>query len=167
MSQLLFNVWSDFGQGTDNCLNRTQLEIVCERVGLRKVGKKVAGEVFEKLGLSPNNRIGYNEFIALLHSDSDIPTFEQCPIITSTDTNSVGTLEDSTGYDLHAHSGLFWNKKKKLKKISSFPSSFFFFFSIFFCFLFLFVFYVCPPLTTYSVIVLTALLLLNLRNVVL
>lgn len=107
MSQLLFNVWSDFGQDTDNYLNRIQLEIVCERVGLQKVGKKVAGEVFEKLGLKADSRIGYNEFIALLHSDSDVPTFDQCPIVTSTDTNSVGTLDDSSGYDLHAHPGLF------------------------------------------------------------
>lgn len=106
LSQMLFNIWSDFGQDTDNYLNQTQLEIVCERVGLQKVGKKVAGEVFEKLGLNPNNRIGYNEFIALLHSDSDVPTLDQCPIVTSTDTNSVGTLEDSSGYDLHAHPGL-------------------------------------------------------------
>lgn len=106
LSQMLFNIWSDFGQDTDNYLNQTQLEIVCERVGLQKVGKKVAGEVFEKLGLNPNNRIGYNEFIALLHSDSDVPTLDQCPIVTSTKTNSVGTLEDSSGYDLHAHPGL-------------------------------------------------------------
>lgn len=106
LSQMLFNIWSDFGHDTDNYLNQTQLEIVCERVGLQKVGKKVAGEVFEKLGLSPNNRIGYNEFIALLHSDTDVQTLDQCPIVVSTDANSVGTLEDSPGYDLHAHPGL-------------------------------------------------------------
>ncbi|XP_037048251.1 ninein isoform X4 [Bradysia coprophila] len=104
LSQMLFNVWSDFGQSTDNYLNQTQLEIVCERVGLQKVGKKVAGEVFEKLGLDPNNRIGYHEFIALLHSDSDATAFDPSPNVTVTDTSSVGTLNDSSGYDLHAHS---------------------------------------------------------------
>lgn len=108
LSQMLFSVWNDFGQSTDNYLNQTQLEIVCERVGLQKVGKKVAGEVFEKLGLSPDNRIGYHEFIALLHSDSDANTFDQSPNVTATtDTSSVGTLNDSSGYELHAHSGLF------------------------------------------------------------
>ncbi|KAJ6648175.1 Ninein-like protein [Pseudolycoriella hygida] len=103
LSQMLFNVWSDFGQGTNNYLNQSQLEIVCERAGLQKVGKKVAGEVFEKLGLNPNNRIGYNEFIALLHSDSDVPTLGQCPLVPSTDTDNGNTLKDSSGYDLHAH----------------------------------------------------------------
>lgn len=129
---MLFNIWSDFGRDTDNCLNQTQLEIVCERVGLQKVGKKVAGEVFEKLGLNPNNRIGYNEFIALLHSDSDVPTLDQCPIVTSTDTNSVGTLEDSSGYDLHAHPGLLY-EKFKLPLFFSFP---FFFYLFRLCFMF-------------------------------
>lgn len=106
LSQMLFNVWNDFGRDTDNYLNQTQLEIVCERVGLQKVGKKVAGEVFEKLGLNPNNRIGYNEFIALLHSDSDVSTLDECPIDATTDTSCVGPLDESSGYDLHAHTGL-------------------------------------------------------------
>ncbi len=143
LSQMLFNVWSDFGQDTDNYLNQTQLEIVCERVGLQKVGKKVAGEVFEKLGLNPNNRIGYNEFIALLHSDSDVynDTLDQNPIVTSTDTNTVGTLDDSSGYDLHAHPGLLYKKKQFKDFLSSLLLRFLylFFYFLFVCWCYMFV----------------------------
>lgn len=120
---MLFNVWNDFGQDTDNYLNQNQLEVVCERVGLRKVGKKVAGEVFEKLGLNPTNRIGYNEFIALLHSDSDASALDQCPIVTTTDTDCVGPVDESSGYDLHAHPGLLLTNLQQISFSSSFRSS--------------------------------------------
>ncbi|XP_055595694.1 blastoderm-specific protein 25D isoform X2 [Uranotaenia lowii] len=74
LSENLREVWDsllDGGHG--DLLNRGQLEVVCERVGLQKLPAKLAAqEVFTKLSLQPIEGISFDEFISLLQSDSDI-----------------------------------------------------------------------------------------------
>lgn len=74
LSHSLYDVWREYGIDSENYLNQSQLEKVCERVGLHpKIAFKVADEVFEKLGLNPKNHlISFNEFIALIQSDTDV-----------------------------------------------------------------------------------------------
>lgn len=83
LSHSLYDVWSDHGRATNNYLNRAQLELVCEQVGLHgRIASKVADEVFEKLGLdgdsadadgnaSADDRVCFADFIALIQSDSE------------------------------------------------------------------------------------------------
>lgn len=74
LSQSLHVVWRKFGEDTDNYLNQSQLEKVCERVGFHpKIAFQVADEVFEKLGLNKKKHlISFNEFLALIQSDTDV-----------------------------------------------------------------------------------------------
>ncbi|XP_058453361.1 blastoderm-specific protein 25D isoform X2 [Malaya genurostris] len=74
LSENLRDIWDSLvGDGHGALLNQSQLEIVCERVGLQKLPAKLAAkEVFSKLCLQPIEGISFNEFISLLQSDSDI-----------------------------------------------------------------------------------------------
>ncbi|XP_053694639.1 blastoderm-specific protein 25D [Sabethes cyaneus] len=70
----LRDIWDSLlvdGHGT--LLNQSQLEVVCERAGLQELPAKLAArEVFAKLRLEPIEGIGFDEFMSLLQSDSDI-----------------------------------------------------------------------------------------------
>ncbi|XP_055539809.1 blastoderm-specific protein 25D isoform X2 [Wyeomyia smithii] len=70
----LRDIWDSLlGDGHGALLNQSQLEVVCERAGLQELPAKLAArEVFAKLSLQPIEGIGFDEFIALLQSDSDI-----------------------------------------------------------------------------------------------
>lgn len=80
LSHSLYDVWSHCGRTTNNYLSQAQLELVCEQVGLHaRIARKVAEEVFEKLGLNHTAdsqadavaaRVSFADFIALIQSDS-------------------------------------------------------------------------------------------------
>lgn len=88
LSHSLYDVWSKYGRSTNNCLSQSQLELVCEQVGLHaRVARKVAEEVFQKLGLCTTPidaddtvaadtenvaRVSFGDFIALIQSDNDM-----------------------------------------------------------------------------------------------
>ncbi|XP_055635285.1 blastoderm-specific protein 25D isoform X2 [Toxorhynchites rutilus septentrionalis] len=74
LSENLRDIWNSLVvSGHGDMLNQSQLEVVCERVGLQKLPAKLAAhEVFAKLSLQPIEGIGFDEFISLLQSDSDI-----------------------------------------------------------------------------------------------
>lgn len=73
LSQNLRAVWNSFETGDSDLLNFQQLEIVCERVGLHKMAAKLAAEeVFEKLSINRDAGIRFDEFMNLIHSDSDM-----------------------------------------------------------------------------------------------
>ncbi|XP_065075750.1 ninein homolog isoform X2 [Ochlerotatus camptorhynchus] len=74
LSENLRDIWNSLvGSGHGDLLNQSQLEIVCERVGLQKLPAKLAArEVFAKLSLQPIEGISFDDFISLLQSDSDI-----------------------------------------------------------------------------------------------
>lgn len=91
LSENLREIWDSLvGNGHGDLLNQAQLEVVCERVGLKKLPARLAAqEVFLKLSLQPIEGISFDEFISLLQSDSDI-----LPI-----TGTVATDKDSLVYD--------------------------------------------------------------------
>lgn len=74
LSENLREIWDSLvGNGHGDLLNQSQLEVVCERVGLQKLPARLAAqEVFIKLSLQPIEGISFDEFISLLQSDSDI-----------------------------------------------------------------------------------------------
>ncbi|XP_058826455.1 ninein isoform X2 [Topomyia yanbarensis] len=74
LSENLRDIWDSLvGGGHGALLNQSQLEVVCERVGLQKLPAKLAAqEVFSKLSLQSIEGISFEEFIALLQSDTDI-----------------------------------------------------------------------------------------------
>lgn len=74
LSENLRDIWDTLvGSGHGDLLNQSQLEVVCERVGLQKLPAKLAArEVFAKLSLQSIEGISYDDFISLLQSDSDI-----------------------------------------------------------------------------------------------
>uniref|UniRef100_A0A182JW17 EF-hand domain-containing protein n=1 Tax=Anopheles christyi TaxID=43041 RepID=A0A182JW17_9DIPT len=77
LSENLREIWNTLLLDSDrrygDLLNQTQLEEVCERVGLQKVPARLAAqEVFNKLSLQPIEGIGFEEFIALLESNTDL-----------------------------------------------------------------------------------------------
>lgn len=74
LSENLRDIWNSLVvSGHGDLLNQSQLEVVCERVGLQKLPAQLAAhEVFAKLSLQPIEGIGFDEFISLLQSDSDI-----------------------------------------------------------------------------------------------
>ncbi|XP_062705110.1 blastoderm-specific protein 25D isoform X1 [Aedes albopictus] len=91
LSENLRDIWDSLvGSGHGDLLNQSQLEVVCERVGLQKLPAKLAArEVFAKLSLQSIEGISYDDFIALLQSDSDILAIggggvgEKEPVVTS------------------------------------------------------------------------------------
>uniref|UniRef100_A0A182QM03 Blastoderm-specific protein 25D n=1 Tax=Anopheles farauti TaxID=69004 RepID=A0A182QM03_9DIPT len=77
LSENLREIWNSLllscEQHHGDLLDQTQLEEVCERVGLQKVPARLAAqEVFNKLALQPTDGIGFDEFIALLESNTDL-----------------------------------------------------------------------------------------------
>lgn len=73
LSQNLRAVWDSFDASRKDIINFSQLEIVCEKVGLHKIAAKLAAEeVFEKLAIEKNDGISFNDFMNLLQSDSDM-----------------------------------------------------------------------------------------------
>uniref|UniRef100_A0A182UHL6 EF-hand domain-containing protein n=1 Tax=Anopheles melas TaxID=34690 RepID=A0A182UHL6_9DIPT len=77
LSENLREIWDSLLLDSDrrhgDLLNQAQLEEVCERVGLQKVPARLAAqEVFNKLSLQPIEGIGFEEFIALLESNTDL-----------------------------------------------------------------------------------------------
>lgn len=78
LSRSLYDVWLNCGRANDNHLSRAQLEHVCEQVGLHaRIARKVAEEVFEKLGLGADGddqRVSFADFIALIQGDGDAST---------------------------------------------------------------------------------------------
>ncbi|XP_050076531.1 putative leucine-rich repeat-containing protein DDB_G0290503 isoform X2 [Anopheles maculipalpis] len=77
LSENLREIWNSLLLDSDrrhgDLLNQAQLEEVCERVGLQKVPARLAAqEVFNKLSLQPSEGIGFEEFIALLESNTDL-----------------------------------------------------------------------------------------------
>uniref|UniRef100_A0A182NE74 EF-hand domain-containing protein n=1 Tax=Anopheles dirus TaxID=7168 RepID=A0A182NE74_9DIPT len=77
LSENVREIWNSLLLGCDRhhggLLNQAQLEEVCERVGLQKVPARLAAqEVFSKLALQPKEGIGFDEFIALLESNTDL-----------------------------------------------------------------------------------------------
>uniref|UniRef100_A0A182SPG3 EF-hand domain-containing protein n=1 Tax=Anopheles maculatus TaxID=74869 RepID=A0A182SPG3_9DIPT len=77
LSENLREIWNSLLLDSDrrhgNQLNQAQLEEVCERVGLQRVPARLAAqEVFNKLSLQPSEGIGFEEFIALLESNTDL-----------------------------------------------------------------------------------------------
>lgn len=73
LTQNLRDVWNSFKGGSGDKLNFQQLEIVCERVGLHKVAAKLAAaEVFDKLSIKRDAGIRFDEFVNLVHSDSEM-----------------------------------------------------------------------------------------------
>ncbi|XP_053677512.1 uncharacterized protein LOC128727609 [Anopheles nili] len=83
LSENLREIWNsllqrdcDFSSsldGSEGLLNQTELEVVCERVGLQKDPARLAAqEVFKKLSLQPNEGINFGEFIALLESNTEL-----------------------------------------------------------------------------------------------
>lgn len=73
LSQNLRAVWDSFETDRKDVINFSQLEIVCEKVGLHKIAAKLAAEeVFEKLAIGKSDGISFNDFMNLLQSDSDM-----------------------------------------------------------------------------------------------
>ena len=73
LSEKLKEIWDNLSVDSEGYLNQSQLEVVCEKVGLNKIPAALAAhEVFVKLSLKSNDGICFDEFISLLHSDSDI-----------------------------------------------------------------------------------------------
>uniref|UniRef100_A0A182PMC5 EF-hand domain-containing protein n=1 Tax=Anopheles epiroticus TaxID=199890 RepID=A0A182PMC5_9DIPT len=107
LSENLREIWDSLLLDSDrrhgDMLNQSQLEEVCERVGLQKVPARLAAqEVFNKLSLQPIEGIGFEEFIALLESNTDLlPMIETKEQLLgdcgsgSTAASSVVTAEES------------------------------------------------------------------------
>ncbi|XP_058126643.1 blastoderm-specific protein 25D [Anopheles ziemanni] len=79
LSENLRDIWDsllvdcDPGRRHGDLLNQSQLQQVCERVGLQKTPARLAAqEVFSKLSLQPIEGISFTEFIALLESNTDL-----------------------------------------------------------------------------------------------
>lgn len=118
LSHSLFDVWCQHGRATDNhALNREQLELVCEQVGLHgRIASKVADEVFEKLGLANaagaddandddggdaervdrDARVSFADFIALIQSDTEASFAASSDGGASANASSVQLLADAT-----------------------------------------------------------------------
>uniref|UniRef100_A0A182MHC3 EF-hand domain-containing protein n=1 Tax=Anopheles culicifacies TaxID=139723 RepID=A0A182MHC3_9DIPT len=107
LSENLREIWNslllDCDRRQGDLLNQTQLEEVCERVGLQKVPARLAAqEVFNKLSLQPSEGIGFEEFIALLESNTDLLPMSETKELQLDDcggssaVSSVVTAEEST-----------------------------------------------------------------------
>uniref|UniRef100_A0A182W9T7 EF-hand domain-containing protein n=1 Tax=Anopheles minimus TaxID=112268 RepID=A0A182W9T7_9DIPT len=107
LSENLREIWNsllvDCDRRQGDLLNQAQLEEVCERVGLQKVPARLAAqEVFNKLSLQPSEGIGFEEFIALLESNTDLLPMSETKELqlddcgNSTAVSSVVTAEEST-----------------------------------------------------------------------
>ncbi|XP_053661600.1 blastoderm-specific protein 25D [Anopheles marshallii] len=107
LSENLREIWNslllDCDRRQGDLLNQAQLEEVCERVGLQKVPARLAAqEVFNKLSLQPSEGIGFEEFIALLESNTDLLPMGETKELQlddcggSTAVSSVVTPEEST-----------------------------------------------------------------------
>lgn len=111
LSENLREIWDSLvGNGHGDLLNQSQLEIVCERVGLQKLPARLAAqEVFVKLSLQPIEGISFDEFISLLQSNSDIlpitpsnnPTsFNEEPPTTPHEELDRDSVEETVGFTL-------------------------------------------------------------------
>ncbi|XP_049282383.1 blastoderm-specific protein 25D isoform X2 [Anopheles funestus] len=107
LSENLREIWNslllDCDRRQGDLLNQAQLEEVCERVGLQKVPARLAAqEVFNKLSLQPSEGIGFEDFIALLESNTDLLPMSETKELQlgdcggSTAASSVVTAEEST-----------------------------------------------------------------------
>lgn len=67
----LAETWNSIGAG--DAITLTQLQMVCEKLGLQKIdAEQAAKEAFEKLGLNPASLIPYNGFFNLIQTDSHV-----------------------------------------------------------------------------------------------
>lgn len=120
LSNGLFEEWKkcEHLNGDASNLNRTraEMEAIFIRVGLQKpVASKVADEIYAKLGFESDQSISFNDFLSLIHSDSE--RMRQSTINEKTESEkqrddvyvvspsaNARLIDDSN--DLHAHSGL-------------------------------------------------------------
>ncbi|KFB39747.1 AGAP007888-PA-like protein [Anopheles sinensis] len=97
LSENLRDIWDsllvdcDPGRRHGDLLNQSQLQQVCERVGLQKTPARLAAqEVFSKLSLQPIEGISFTEFIALLESNTDL-----LPMGNENSEQQLGDCDDS------------------------------------------------------------------------
>lgn len=104
LSENLREIWDSLvGNGHGDLLNQTQLEVVCERVGLQKLPARLAAqEVFLKLNLQPIEGISFDEFISLLQSDSDILPINNTP---HPDKDSLAVFDESDNFKVVVGAG--------------------------------------------------------------
>lgn len=94
--------------------NQSELEEIFVRVGLQeKIASKVADEVFEKLGKQSEQRITFDDFMSLIHGDSDVITataINQQLNIESNFKTAINIINDSATLtkinSMHTQSGL-------------------------------------------------------------
>lgn len=104
--------------------NRIELETIFTRVGLQMtVACKLADEVYEKLGLTADQTISFNDFLSLIHCNSDLDngarqqqssqqqhhqqwSFKSIGVKHTDNEYTINPLNDHMIIDLHAHSGL-------------------------------------------------------------
>ena len=60
--------WEKLGVGQDWYLDKTQLALVCECIGMEKLTDEVVAQLFDKLDLDRDGRIGFGEFLHLFQN---------------------------------------------------------------------------------------------------
>ncbi|XP_069682969.1 ninein homolog isoform X2 [Periplaneta americana] len=60
--------WERLGVGKDGFLDRGELALVCECIGMEKVAEEVVQQLFEKLDVDRDGRISFEEFLLLFRS---------------------------------------------------------------------------------------------------
>ncbi|XP_068085274.1 ninein homolog [Anabrus simplex] len=60
--------WERLGVGRDGFLDRSELALVCECIGMERVAEEVVQQLFEKLDIDRDGRISFEEFLLLFRS---------------------------------------------------------------------------------------------------
>jgi Ca2+-binding EF-hand superfamily protein len=89
----LREAWKKLGVGTDGFLNRTELLLVCEAIGLPKLAKGVIRQLSDKFNVDYDQRISFHELVDALKMDE---TWSD--VIDSTPVNNDLTLNMSNDF---------------------------------------------------------------------
>lgn len=92
--------WERLGVGKDGFLDRRELALVCECIGMEKVEEEVVQQLFEKLDVDCDGRISFDEFLLLFQSGGSWVQTNVAPQIHVGDKTNRGRL----GTDFQQHS---------------------------------------------------------------
>ncbi|XP_040583976.1 uncharacterized protein [Lepeophtheirus salmonis] len=100
--EYLRSIWAKLGVGQDGFLDRNELSIVCQCIGMEKLPDEVVDQLFLKLDLDNDGRVAFNDLLSIFQSSkafwnsshSPSPTTRQ--ITSNESTTRIGEAKSST-----------------------------------------------------------------------
>jgi Ca2+-binding EF-hand superfamily protein len=69
--------WEKLGAAHEGFLGREELKLVCKASGLEGMADELVQQLFERLGVEPDGRISFEQFMRLFRSGLGTPVTEE------------------------------------------------------------------------------------------